>query len=84
MASTTHSTTTLCQWVYSTHYEDLPAEVRQETVTLRYDQVGCMLASATLPSCTPPGCPQTVQHRGACAAHLSHQGGPGQRHDWAW
>jgi 2-methylcitrate dehydratase PrpD len=53
MASTTHSTTTLCQWVYSTHYEDLPAEVRQETVTLRYDQVGCMLASATLPSCQP-------------------------------
>jgi 2-methylcitrate dehydratase PrpD len=51
MASTTNPTATLCHWVSSTHYEDIPAEVRQETVTLLYDQVGCMLASATLPSC---------------------------------
>jgi 2-methylcitrate dehydratase PrpD len=43
----------LCHWVYSTSYGDLPAEVRQERVTLLYDQVGCMLASATLPSCQP-------------------------------
>jgi len=51
MASTTSPTATLCHWVCSTPYGDLPAEVRQETVTLLYDQVGCMLASATLPSC---------------------------------
>jgi 2-methylcitrate dehydratase PrpD len=53
MASTTNPTAALCHWACSTRYEDLPAEVRQETVTLLYDQVGCMLASATLPSCQP-------------------------------
>jgi 2-methylcitrate dehydratase PrpD len=53
MASTTSPTATLCHWVCSTPYGDLPVEVRQETVTLLYDQVGCMLASATLPSCQP-------------------------------
>jgi 2-methylcitrate dehydratase PrpD len=53
MASTTSPTATLCHWICSTQYGDLPAEVRQETVTLLYDQVGCMLASATLPSCQP-------------------------------
>ena len=53
MASTTNPTATLCHWVCSTYYGDLPAEVRKETVTLLYDQVGCMLASATLPSCQP-------------------------------
>jgi hypothetical protein len=34
MASTTSPTATLCHWVCSTSYADLPAEVRQETVTL--------------------------------------------------
>jgi hypothetical protein len=53
MASTASPTATLCHWVCSTRYGDLPAEVRQETVTLLYDQVGCMIASATLPSCQP-------------------------------
>ena len=53
MASTTSPTARLCHWVCSTHYGNLPAEVRQETVTLLYDQMGCMLASATLPSCQP-------------------------------
>jgi 2-methylcitrate dehydratase PrpD len=53
MAATTSPTATLCHWVRSTRYGDLPAEVRQETVTLLYDQVGCMIASATLPSCQP-------------------------------
>ena len=43
----------LCQWACSTRYEDVPAEVRQETLTLLYDQVGCMIASSTLPSCQP-------------------------------
>ncbi len=37
----------------STRHQDLPAEVREETLTLLYDQVGCMIASATLPSCQP-------------------------------
>jgi 2-methylcitrate dehydratase PrpD len=52
---TAHSgpTTTLCHWVCSTRYEDLPAPVCQESTTLLYDQVGCMIASATLPSCQP-------------------------------
>jgi hypothetical protein len=53
MATTTSPTAQWWHWVCSTHDEDLPAEVRQETVTLLYDQVGCMLASATLPSCQP-------------------------------
>jgi len=44
---------TLCRWVCSTRYEDLPPEVRKETVTVLYDQVGCMIACATLPSCQP-------------------------------
>ena len=53
MVSTTNPTATLCHCVCSTRYGDLPAEVRRETVTLLYDQVGCMIASATLPSCQP-------------------------------
>jgi 2-methylcitrate dehydratase PrpD len=53
MASITSPTATLCHWVCSTQYGDLPAEVCQETRTLLYDQVGCMIASATLPSCQP-------------------------------
>ena len=32
----------------STSYEDLPAAVREETVTILYDQVGGMIASAIL------------------------------------
>ena len=43
----------LCRWIASTGYEDLPEEVRREAVTLIYDQVGCMIASATLPACQP-------------------------------
>src|SRR5918999_5021757 len=53
MTANSGPTTTLCHWVCSTHYEDLPAPVRQESTTLLYDQVGCMIASATLPSCQP-------------------------------
>jgi 2-methylcitrate dehydratase PrpD len=53
MVSTPSPTATLCHWICSTRYGDLPADVRQETVTLLYDQVGCMIASATLPSCQP-------------------------------
>ena len=46
-------TSKLCDWICSTRYEDLPAEVRKETVTVLYDQVGCMIAASTLPSCQP-------------------------------
>ncbi|MFQ6030622.1 MAG: MmgE/PrpD family protein [Dehalococcoidia bacterium] len=53
MAASNGPTSKLCQWVNSTRYEDIPEEVRRETVTLLYDQVGCMIASATLPSCQP-------------------------------
>ena len=53
MAPTTDPTAKLCRWVCSTRSQDLPDAVRKETVTLLYDQVACMLASATLPSCQP-------------------------------
>ena len=46
-------TAQLCNWACSTKYEDLPREVQKETATLLYDQVGCMIASALLPSCLP-------------------------------
>src|SRR5919106_919639 len=53
MASSAGPTSKLCQWINSTRYEAIPEEVRKETVTLLNDQVGCMIASATLPSCQP-------------------------------
>ncbi len=53
MAISNGPTPTLCRWACSTRYDDLPADVRKETVTLLYDQVGGMIASATLPSCQP-------------------------------
>ena len=46
-------TAQLCRWVAAIGFQDLPEEVRREAVTLLYDQVGCMVASATLPSCQP-------------------------------
>ena len=53
MAAGNGVTAKLCHWLCSTGYEDLPDEVRKEAVTLLLDQVGCMIASATLPSCQP-------------------------------
>ena len=53
MALDSGPTSELCRWVYSTGYRELPQEVRQEAVTLLYDQVGCMIATSTLPSCQP-------------------------------
>ena len=53
MAAGIGPTEALCQWVVSMRYEDLPAEVCREAVVLLYDQVGCMIASATLPACQP-------------------------------
>lgn len=53
MAETNSPTAELCQWVLSTSYHDIPEGVRRETVTLLYDQLGGMIASAPLPSCRP-------------------------------
>jgi 2-methylcitrate dehydratase PrpD len=53
MTSNSSPTAKLCNWVCATAYEDIPAEVRKETVTLLYDQVGGMIPSSTLPSCKP-------------------------------
>ena len=53
MATTTGPSAILCNWVCNTKYDDLPAEVRKEARTVLYDQVGCMIASATLESCQP-------------------------------
>ncbi len=53
MTSNTGPTAKLCDWVCSTTYESIPAEVRKETITLLYDQVGGMIPSAILPSCKP-------------------------------
>ena len=53
MTSNTGPTAKLCEWVCSTTYESIPAEVRKETITLLYDQVGGMIPSAILPSCKP-------------------------------
>jgi hypothetical protein len=53
MTSNTGPTAKLCEWVCSTTYESIPAEVRKETITLLYDQVGGMIPSAVLPSCKP-------------------------------
>ena len=86
MASTTSSTATLCHWVCSTAYGDLPVEVRQETVTLLYDQVG--VCSQRYPAVMPAGggvgasaeSSGPVQHCRASGADLGHAGGSGQRH----
>ncbi|MCH8744165.1 MAG: MmgE/PrpD family protein [Chloroflexi bacterium] len=53
MAEANGPTAQICQWVGGTRYEDIPEEVRRETVTLLYDQLGGMIASAPLPSCRP-------------------------------
>ena len=53
MAEANGPTARICQWVGGTRYEDIPEEVRRETVTLLYDQLGGMIASAPLPSCRP-------------------------------
>ena len=53
MAYEGRPTAQLCDWVCSTKFEDLPPAVRKETASLIYDQVGCMIASALLPTCQP-------------------------------
>jgi 2-methylcitrate dehydratase PrpD len=46
-------TATLANWVVSTRYEDMSSDLRKEATTLLYDQTGCMIVSANLPSCQP-------------------------------
>src|SRR5262245_28977496 len=46
-------TATLCDWVCSTRYEDIPGDVREEALRILYDEVGGMIAGATLQSCVP-------------------------------
>jgi 2-methylcitrate dehydratase PrpD len=53
MAATTGPSAVLCNWACNTRYEDLPEAVRKEARTVLYDQVGCMIAAATLESCQP-------------------------------
>ena len=53
MAEANGPTAQLCQWADTTKFQDIPERVRQETVTLLYDQLGGMIASAPLPSCRP-------------------------------
>ena len=53
MAATNGPTARLCQWAGETKYQNIPENVRREAVTLLYDQLGGMVASATLPSCRP-------------------------------
>ena len=53
MAASAGPTAQLCRWACTTRYQDLPAEVRTESVTMLYDEVACMIAAATLPTCQP-------------------------------
>jgi 2-methylcitrate dehydratase PrpD len=53
MTAANGPTSKLCQWAENTSYADIPEVVRAETVTLLYDQLGGMIASAPLPSCRP-------------------------------
>jgi 2-methylcitrate dehydratase PrpD len=53
MKAVTNSTEHLCEWICTTGYSDIIAEVRQEALTILYDTVGGMIASSTLPSCQP-------------------------------
>lgn len=46
-------TARICEWVCATRYEDIPDEVRTEALRVLYDEVGGMIAGATLESCQP-------------------------------
>ena len=68
MATSVGPTSKLCDWACSTQYEDLPTDVRTESVTILYDTVGAMLPSATLPSCQPVvDLVRTLGGSGACS-----------------
>ena len=46
-------TAKICEWVCATRYEDIPEDVRDEALRVLYDEVGAMIAGATLESCKP-------------------------------
>ena len=46
-------TARLCEWVCETQFSDINAEVRGEALTMLYDTIGGMIASAALPTCQP-------------------------------
>src|SRR2546429_4007337 len=41
-------TETLAQWMRDTRYDDLPSAVKEKTVDVIYDSVGCMVACSKL------------------------------------
>jgi 2-methylcitrate dehydratase PrpD len=46
-------TAQICEWACATRYDDLPDDARAEAVKVIYDEVGAMIAGATLESCKP-------------------------------
>jgi 2-methylcitrate dehydratase PrpD len=44
-----NSTETFLNWMYSTNFEDIPAEVRHTTLLALYDDIGCNLACSLIP-----------------------------------
>jgi len=72
-------TVQVCEWACSTRYEDIPDNVRQEALRVLYDEVGGMIASATLESCRPVvDLVRTLGGIGECTV-LGH---PFQRERW--
>src|SRR3954468_24183428 len=68
MTTSSGPTSKLCEWAHATRFEDLPKEIHKETLTLLYDQVGGMIASATLPSCQPlVNLIRKLESRGECS-----------------
>ena len=45
---TTNATKTFLDWIHSTRFEDIPADVRHTTVLALYDDTECNLASGLL------------------------------------
>ena len=48
MAEAPPVTERIAQWICASRYDDLPAVVREKTIDVLYDSVGCMLACSTL------------------------------------
>ena len=46
---TTNATKTFLDWIHSTKFEDIPADVRHTTVLALYDDIGCNLACSLIP-----------------------------------
>ena len=46
---TSNATKTFLDWMHSTRFEDIPADVRHTTVLALYDDTGCNLACSLIP-----------------------------------